>query len=215
MIWPPSPALSTCDSLDGVDLDAYFTARGALSHFPTPSLKAPLVLETALPRPNPDSFNTTPVSVDYCPVLDASEDPIAMALAREVTCDDDEELNFEASTLVRGILLRADLPLEVIAMALNILSALRALDLSSPPAFACAGDLLVVAALSLAVSCHDDCPPQPAWWSRHVCDGRWSASRVDQTALEVLDLLDWRLHRFSAPHALSHAMSRFHMPSDT
>jgi hypothetical protein len=35
--FPPSPALSDCDSLDDIDdLDAYLDAQGRLSHFPTP-----------------------------------------------------------------------------------------------------------------------------------------------------------------------------------
>jgi len=39
MILPPSPALSCCDSLDGIeDLDAYLDKQGGLSHFPTPPL---------------------------------------------------------------------------------------------------------------------------------------------------------------------------------
>lgn len=37
--YPPSPALSYCDSLDDIDdLDAYLDAQGQLSHFPTPPL---------------------------------------------------------------------------------------------------------------------------------------------------------------------------------
>lgn len=38
-IYPPSPALSACDSLDGIDdLDAYLDAQGPLSRFGTPPL---------------------------------------------------------------------------------------------------------------------------------------------------------------------------------
>lgn len=37
MIPPPSPALSACDPLDGIDdLEAFLAAMGPLSHFPTP-----------------------------------------------------------------------------------------------------------------------------------------------------------------------------------
>ena len=43
--FPPSPALSDCDSLDDIDdLDAYLDAQGQLSHFPTPP--APKKIET-------------------------------------------------------------------------------------------------------------------------------------------------------------------------
>lgn len=38
---PLSPALSDCDSLNGIeDLDAFLDAQGQLSHFPTPPLFA-------------------------------------------------------------------------------------------------------------------------------------------------------------------------------
>ena len=43
-VYPPSPALSVCDSLDGVDLDALLDAQGPLSRFATPPLnKTPTV----------------------------------------------------------------------------------------------------------------------------------------------------------------------------
>ena len=51
MRFPPSPALSACDSLDGIDdLDAYLARQGSLSHFPTPPLKkTPFVEVLELP----------------------------------------------------------------------------------------------------------------------------------------------------------------------
>lgn len=49
-MFPPSPAVSVCDSLDGIDdLDAFLDSQGRLSHFPTPPLKKqPLVTTVEL-----------------------------------------------------------------------------------------------------------------------------------------------------------------------
>lgn len=48
MMLPPSPALSECDSLDGIDdLDAFLASQGQLSQWPTPpSLKKEAIVET-------------------------------------------------------------------------------------------------------------------------------------------------------------------------
>ena len=48
MLLPPSPALSACDSMDGIeDLDAYLEAQGPLSRFATPPLpKSAITVET-------------------------------------------------------------------------------------------------------------------------------------------------------------------------
>lgn len=44
--FPPSPALSACDSLDGIeDLDAFLAAQGPLSQFATPPLKDSVAVE--------------------------------------------------------------------------------------------------------------------------------------------------------------------------
>lgn len=48
MMLPPSPALSDCDSLDGIDdLDAFLASQGQLSQWPTPpSLQKQALVET-------------------------------------------------------------------------------------------------------------------------------------------------------------------------
>jgi len=45
--FPPSPALSACDSLADIDdLEAFLQSQGSLSHFPTPPLKEFAVVKT-------------------------------------------------------------------------------------------------------------------------------------------------------------------------
>lgn len=39
MEFPPSPAASDCDSLDGIDLDVYLALQGPISGLPTPPME--------------------------------------------------------------------------------------------------------------------------------------------------------------------------------
>ena len=119
--------------------------------------------------------------------------------------------------MIERMLVRAQLPPEVLALAYNIV---LGLDCHSRPVgsfYSAPNDLIVVSALSLAVSYTNDQPPTPKYWSRIVCDGAWTLIRIDKTVLQLCAALDWRLHGYSAPNAISQALDAFdrsipHMP---
>ena len=114
--------------------------------------------------------------------------------------------------MVQRILVRAELPPELLALAFSILCGLNRQSL---PADVFPSDLLVVSALSLAVSYTNDKPPSFSHWSQHVCEGTWTAARIDKTSLQVFAALNWRLHNFSHPSALQTALSRLITPIAT
>ena len=72
---------------------------------------------------------------------------------------------------------------------------------------------MVVSVLSLAAVYTSDYPPLSSYWSRYVCDGTWTAVRIDRTTLQILAALDWRIHRFSASRALEEAMLELTAPA--
>ena len=211
LVFPPSPAASACDSLADIeDLDAFFEGQGQLSHWPTP------------PPPKDDIF------IEVKEVEDDREDDeldckflqyrgailflinAVYHIARVLT--QSASIGAGASELdirmVRRILGRAELPVELLCLSFNILGSLsNRISLPSTPS-----DLLVVSALSLAVSYTSDNPPSISHWSHHVCDGTWTAARIDKTSLQVLAALDWRLHELSHPRALQTALSGLTTP---
>ena len=199
MIFPPSPALSVCDSLDGIeDLDAFLASQGALSHFPTPPLDNVPYKDTIEPAAADSELD---LAVSQGLVL---TDPIANAFAHATTAGS-APTPYIADTL-HHILVNADLPLEVIAIAFSMLSFLEA---DTRSLVECPPDLLVLAALSLAVSYTDDHAPGPSWYSNHVCKGTHTARRIDQVTLELLATLDWHICRFATLNAYESAMIAF------
>ncbi len=108
--------------------------------------------------------------------------------------------------MIERILHRAQLPPEVLALAFNIICGLDCPSLPLGSFHAAPNDLIVVSALSLAVSYTNDHPPTVRQWSRYVCDGAWTSIRVDDTTLQVLAALEWRLHQYSAPEAIQRSM---------
>ncbi|USW53095.1 Putative Cyclin-like superfamily [Septoria linicola] len=194
MIYPPSPALSACDSLDGIDdLDAFLALQGGLSHFPTPPLKSD--------ARDPGLDVTRPTHTHHNLV---QTDPVANAFAIEASTSMSPDAY--VADAIHHMLVRADLPLEVVAVAFSLILALR-----QDPAdlLGCPPDLLSVAALRLAVSYTDDHAPIPAWYSRHVCRCSYTAQTIDATALQLLAALDWHIHKFTTSEALDQAMFAF------
>jgi hypothetical protein len=109
--------------------------------------------------------------------------------------------------MIERMLVRAELPPEVLALAFNIVRGLNCYSLPQRSFYSAPNDLIVVSALSLAVSYTNDYPPTVKYWSRHVCDGTWTPSRIDKTTLHVFAALGWRLHEFSAPNAIRRALA--------
>ncbi|KAK5135678.1 hypothetical protein LTR08_004979 [Meristemomyces frigidus] len=220
-VLPPSPALSACDSLADIDdLDAFLMAQGPLSKFATPPPPPPLVMEKKSIVAVIDTVelaNTTPplakkgATITYVEVFDSDDE-------FEDEEDDGDRLDYNHITLlfatatcafaipaacetqlIHALLLRARLPVEILALAYNIVQRFHAVK---PFSASHAADLLTVAALALAVTYTDDHAPRSSWWAWTVCDGLWNARDVDGVVLEVLAAMDWGLHGLCAPEAL-------------
>ncbi|KAK3699270.1 hypothetical protein LTR37_016513 [Vermiconidia calcicola] len=194
--FPPSPSLSACDSLADIDdLDAFLEAQGRLSHWPTPP-------------PPKDEATVTEIELDCDELDDESLDYsyIARTFAHQAISEvAQSESNI---SLVEGVILRARLPPEVLALAFNILVRLNRCSLPTDSLHSTPVDLLVVSTLSLAASYTHDHPPSLLHWSRYVCGRAWTTARIDETNLLVMSLLDWRLHESSSAGALDDAMAR-------
>jgi hypothetical protein len=109
--------------------------------------------------------------------------------------------------MIERMLVLAGLPPEVLALAFNIVRGLDCYSLPKGSFHSAPNDLIVVSALSLAVSYTNDCPPTVKYWSRYVCDGTWTPSRIDRTTLQIFAALGWRLHAFSAPNPIRRALA--------
>ncbi|KAK4506152.1 hypothetical protein PRZ48_004117 [Zasmidium cellare] len=208
---PPSPALSDCDSLDGIDdLDAFLASQGQLSQWPTPpSLQKDALVETTEIIDEADielfdcTHNATALSFSNSPSSDLH---IATVLSEAASID------IQATPLdvdiIRNMLLRADLPMEVVALALSILSGLQSQESNTTSFTDSPPDLLVVGAFSLAVSYTNDHAPRPFWWSHSICDCHWTAKRIDRTVLKLLEALDFSLHQFTRAQCMETAVAR-------
>lgn len=253
-MFPPSPALSAVDSLDGIDdLDAFLDAQGALSRFPTPPLgktcaddgcnndavDSPSVLDdiydgyghneaTKLDCRSPSASHPQRLPSTMRQVVASKHgstnirlffaDQLAAAiLAKQATSCAGAPLP-ELVDALRSLLVRAEFPREILAIALNILDAFRIATAKVAggeermpflPATCDRFVVLVVAACDLAVSYTTDHPPRRAWWAQHICCDAWPSAVLDATARELLIALDWRLHELTAPARLEAAMRAF------
>ena len=199
-VFPPSPAPSASDSLADIeDLDAFLDAQGQLSHWPTPP-----------PAESKDSAVVTAYEYDSADSDDEDDGDdelwrIAASLT-EIASVESKASDVDVELVLR-ILIRADVPPEVLALAFNILrtvaSSARQLvsseGVSSP-------DLNIAACLSLATTFTSDKPPGADHWARHACRGTWTAQRIDATVLQFLTLHDVRLLELSSPAAIDAAL---------
>ena len=129
-----------------------------------------------------------------------------MALHFINEASDRSATHFEDASLIQGVLARAEIPHELLALSYNIIARYAMVHAFQRISSPLRPDLLTVAAASLAVSYNDDHPPKSSWWSRWVCESRHSAAQIDAAISDVLFALDWRLHSLTAPHALERAM---------
>jgi hypothetical protein len=204
----PSPAPSACDSLAGIDdLDAFLEAQGQLSHWPTPPKESGIVEVTEIGRGYEDDRRDLQVTVSGAVDVAGIEAYRVASLLAEVVSGhiSPDSPNVGA---IQEILLRAKLPREIVAIALNFLSALENRVLSQDPCMTLSSELLLVAAFSLASAYTSDRPPSYTHWSQRVCDGNWTAAEIDRTALNIMSALGWRLHDLSSASAIHEALSR-------
>ncbi|WPG97600.1 Hypothetical protein R9X50_00037900 [Acrodontium crateriforme] len=210
-ILPPSPA-SCVDSLDGIDdLDAFLAAQGPLSHFATPPLKSPVVVDIAEVSPFSDSDETLSFADDDSAIDDQH---VAGLLAAEAGAG--KYSTFFETVMIQDMLQYVLLPLDILALSLNILGRYRScavslkINVTSVPS-----DLLTVAAFAVALSYTSDHPPRSSYWSHRVCDHNWSVKRIDATIMHVLQTIDWRLHDLTTGEALEAAKIRLQPPPAT
>lgn len=213
--FPPSPDWSDCDSLADIDdLDAFLDAQGELSHFPTP----PFGSKSYAVADDDESDIDEDEPVDRKPsygyersTLTSTDFHIAKLFTREATIGvawDGIDVR-----MIERMLVRAQLPPEILALAFNILRGLDCHLLPLGSFDSAPNDLVVIAAISLAVSYTNDHPPTVKYWSKYVCDGAWTSYRIDRTVLQVFAALDWRLHDYSEPAAIQSTLSILIHPS--
>lgn len=143
---------------------------------------------------------------------DVANDPstdldVATVFARELGLDGAQA--WDDILLIEDLLVRARLPIEVLAIAFNILSKLvkqTAMDstLQSPSL-----DLLVISTLSLAAIYTNDHPPSSSHWSRNVALGTATAKQIDAASMAIMEALDWRIHSCSEDVAVVAALQLF------
>ncbi|KAK5121628.1 hypothetical protein LTR85_004800 [Meristemomyces frigidus] len=214
--FPPSPALSACDSLADIDdLDAFLDSKGPLSRFATP----PLLLKDIGNVQTVEVFDDSDdeyddyevdctftqrylLSIASVTLLTLFPDSHTATLFAGETCNGAIPTACEVD-LIYDLLVRARLPVEVLALSYNILrrhSALKSFDSCH------AADLLAISAFALAVTYTSDHPPKSSWWSCFVCNDLWAAPDIDGMMLNMLVTLDWSLHSLSSPQAMERAM---------
>ncbi|GAB7349012.1 hypothetical protein MBLNU459_g7985t1 [Dothideomycetes sp. NU459] len=210
---PSSPALSICDTLSSPDLDAYLDSLPALSGFPTPNM----VKEAWW----------TDESLDIQPFY--SEGAASYAANANVLCTISSCTSCTAvkalPTMVTQFLINSRLPVETIAIAYNILahSSIASLHCwhNSSSSFehehvqskmlaihgsesdpSCQRALIILAALSVAVSYTEDCPRSLFYWSRQVSERSFSTEQISMMSRLLLAQLEWQLHPLGAPAAV-------------
>lgn len=132
---------------------------------------------------------------------------IATVFARKLGLDGAQA--WDDVLLIEELLVRVRLPVEVLAIAFNILSKLAKqpnadILLQSLPL-----DALILTTLSLA-SIHTSDQPLPAsYLARHVAPGPMTAMDVDMANIFVLSALDWRIHDCTEREAITAALRTF------
>ncbi|KAK6435664.1 hypothetical protein LTR95_008148 [Oleoguttula sp. CCFEE 5521] len=205
-ILPASPTLTDFDSLDGIeDLDAFLDAKGGLSRFPTPPLKDKTYVHVGVVEDISEDE-----SEDEVDDLD-----IAAVFARELSSP--AEPFWDDILAIEDLLLRAHMPIEIVALALNILSTFlyepsRLSDSVSSPLLT---GPLITATLSIASIFTSDYPPPTSYWATQVCHPPTATNDLHRLELKVLDALDWHLLSLSRPEAIAMALRQFERRRET
>jgi len=217
MLLPPSPALSACDSLDGIeDLEAYLAAQGPLSRFATPPLaKTGVMVETVevfddedeeYDEVELDCMSRFSVSTAYERMLTCPPDTHVAHTLAEKTCTGAIPSTCEVD-LIQDMLARALLPPDLIGLSYNIVRHYSAMKRFSQSQQVEAAELVTVSAFALAVTYTNDNVPRSSWWSTFVCNDLWTAADIDASMMNMLATLDWSLHSLCSPQAMERAMA--------
>jgi len=132
--------------------------------------------------------------------------------------------------MIARFLENAQLPLETVAIAYNILSSPRVaslhcwhdgmsapqgehirdkmLEIHGPEADAsCQRALIILSSLSLAASFSEDRPRNTSYWSRQVGELAFSTEQINAMSRILLAQLDWQIHSLAAPIHVDAAIS--------
>nr|POE67124.1 hypothetical protein CFP56_72682 [Quercus suber] len=126
---------------------------------------------------------------------------------------------FYETVLIQDMLVRAQLPPEILALCYNILMQSNAnanADADLPPSTSNGlppADLLVTASFALATDFLHDHAPHAHFWSRHITWDHWPPARIDAAKLLLLHRLDYRLLSLATPRALHDAWAQLRRPS--
>ena len=136
--------------------------------------------------------------------------------------------------MIARFLENAQLPLETVAIAYNILSSQRVaslqcwhngmsplqaergrdkmLEVHGPEADAsCQRALIILSSLSLAASFSEDRPRNTAYWSRQVGELAFSTEQINAMSRILLAQLDWQIHSLAASIHVDSAISALSM----
>jgi hypothetical protein len=100
------------------------------------------------------------------------------------------------------IFVRAELPIEVLALSFNIMSKLAKQQTIDILLQKLSLNLLVLATLSLASIHTNDHSPSPSYLARHVSVESTTGKQVDGATIAVMTALDWRVHDCSEGAAI-------------
>jgi hypothetical protein len=132
---------------------------------------------------------------------------IATVFARELRLDGPQA--WDDILLMEELFVRVQLPIEVLALAFNIMSKLvkqQAIDLLLQDISL---NTLVLATLSLASIHTNDHSPSPAYLARHVSVTPTTGKQIDQATIAVMTALDWRVHSCSENAAILSTLRLF------
>ena len=213
--FPPSPAFSDCDSLAGIDdLDAFLDAQGKLSQWPTPPMKREI--EEDLEVPSEESDYESEDGVDGMQFRLEEETTqanifadldVATVFARELRLDGPQA--WDDILLMEEIFVRAQLPIEVLALSFNIMSKLVRQQVIDILLQDLSLNHVVLATLSLASIHTNDHSPSPSYLARHVSVTPATGKQVDNATIAVMTALDWRVHDCSEGAAILSTLRLF------
>lgn len=152
----------------------------------------------------------------------------ANVLCNITSCDSCSSIK-PLQTKVTQFLSKSRVPIETVALTYNILSqpAVAAMHCwhGNPTAFAnimqihgpesdgsCQRALIILSALTVAVSFTEDCPRTLFHWSRHVSEGIFSTEQISAMNRILLAKLDWSIHLLAAPKAIEAALATLSGP---
>lgn len=132
---------------------------------------------------------------------------IATVFARELRLDGPQA--WDDILLMEEIFVRAQLPIEVLAISCNIMSKLVKQQVIDVLLQEISLNTLVIATLSLASIHTNDHSPSPSYLARHVSVTPTTGKQIDQATIAVMTALDWRVHDCSESAAILSTLRLF------